>query len=370
MTNEGAIRVLVVDDSALMRKVLVKMLDKEEDIEVVGTAMDGVFALEKVEKLRPDVVTLDLEMPRMDGLTALKSIVRRFETPVVLVSAHAAEGAGVTFEALAAGGIDFVAKPERILSSPLEPMGAELARKIRIASRVKVEKLRFQPTSAVVPQEEAKGTAPSAKGEYVLAIGVSTGGPNALSYLLPQLRADFPAGVLVVQHMPEGFTSLFAKRLDQVCALEVREAADGDRVLPGRVLIAPGGRHMRVRCIEEQPVVALSRSEPVGGLRPSVDVLFQSVADVYGPKSVAVIMTGMGDDGAKGMSAIKAAGGLTLAQDQASSVVYGMPRAAVEKGAVDRVLSLYEVGDFLNDLKLRGPKQEGETHEERQEAAG
>lgn len=370
MTQEESIRVLVVDDSALMRKVLVNLLDKEEGIEVVGTAMDGVFALEKIEKLKPDVVTLDLEMPRMDGLTALKQIVRRFQTPVVLVSAHAAEGAGVTFEALAAGGIDFVAKPERILSAPLEPMGAELARKIRVASRVSVEKVRSQPTAAAVAQDEASSAPRYTRGEHVLAIGVSTGGPNALTYLLPQLRMDLPAAVLVVQHMPEGFTALFAKRLSEVCPLDVREAVDGDSIVAGRILIAPGGHHLTVRCAEEQPVVALSRSAPVGGLRPSVDVLFQSVADIYGPKAVALIMTGMGDDGAKGIAAVKGAGGTTLAQDRESSVVYGMPKAALETGAVDRVLSLYEMGDFLNNSKvLEGPERKGETHEERREAA-
>jgi len=367
MKQEKAIRVLIVDDSALMRKVLVKMLEKEEGIEVVGTAMDGVFALEKIDKLRPDVVTLDLEMPRMDGLTALRQIVERFQTPVVLVSAHAAKGAAVTFEALAAGGVDFVAKPERILSAPLEPLGEELARKIRVASRVSVTKFRHRPANVALLENDPDREPRRQAGEHVLAIGVSTGGPNALAHLLPQLHADFPASVLVVQHMPEGFTALFAKRLAEISALEVREAAEGDSIIPGRILIAPGDRHMKVRCIGEHPVVSLSRGEPVGGLRPSVDVMLRSVAEVFGAKSIALIMTGMGDDGAEGMAAIKAAGGLTLAQDQGSSVVYGMPKAAVERGTVDRVLSLYEMGEFLNNLNIL--KDEGEIHEVRREAA-
>ena len=366
MKGKAPIRVLVVDDSALMRKVLVKMLEQEDGIEVVGTAMDGVFALEKVEKLRPDVVTLDLEMPRMDGVTALKRIVERFHTPVVLVSAHAAKGAAITFEALAAGGIDFVAKPERILSAPLEPLGAELVRKIRVAARVSVQKLHHQLVSPALVPRALRPFLQQQKGGHVLAIGVSTGGPNALSYLLPQIRVDFPAGVLIVQHMPEGFTTLFAKRLAALCEIEVREAGDGDAIVSGRVLIAPGGRHLKVRRIGEDQVVELSRSAPVRGLRPSVDVMFHSVAEVFGPKATALIMTGMGDDGAEGMASIKAAGGRTLAQDQGSSVVYGMPKAAVESGAVDQVLSLYEIGPYLNALDM----EEGETHEERREAAG
>jgi two-component system chemotaxis response regulator CheB len=367
MKQEATIRVLVVDDSALMRKVLVKMLEKEQGIEVVGTAMDGVFALEKIDKLRPDVVTLDLEMPRMDGLTALRQIVERFQTPVVLVSAHAAKGAAITFEALAAGGVDFVAKPERILSAPLEPLGEELARKIRMASRVSVAKLRHGPVNTASPADDAERKPRRQASEYVLAIGVSTGGPNALAYLLPQLRADFPAAVLVVQHMPAGFTALFAKRVGEISALEVREAAEGDPIVPGRVLIAPGDRHMKVRCIEDHPVVSLSRGEPVGGLRPSVDVMLRSVAEVFGRKSIALIMTGMGDDGAEGMAVIKSAGGLTLAQDKGSSIVYGMPKAAADRGAVDRVLSLHEMGDFLNNLSVL--KGRGEIHEVRREAA-
>ena len=366
MKREKPIRVLVVDDSALMRKVLVKLLEKEEGIEVVGTAMDGIFALEKIEKLRPDVVTLDLEMPRMDGLTALREIVHRFQIPVVLVSAHAARGAAITFEALAAGGVDFVAKPERILSAPLEPLGAELVRKIRVASRVNVDKLRYRPAERALEEASPRAPHPPESG-YALAIGVSTGGPNALTYLLPQIRTDFQAGVLIVQHMPEGFTALFAKRLAELCEIEVREAADGDAVVPGRILIAPGGRHLKVRRIGEDVIAVLSRGPSVGGLRPSVDVLFHSVAEVFGPKSIALIMTGMGDDGADGLAAIQSVGGMTLAQDQRSSVVYGMPKAAVEAGAVDRVLSLHEMGAFLNNLNFAEGK--GETHEGRRAAA-
>jgi two-component system chemotaxis response regulator CheB len=232
---------------------------------------------------------------------------------------------------------------------------------------VSVTKFRHRPANVALLENDPDREPRRQAGEHVLAIGVSTGGPNALAHLLPQLHADFPASVLVVQHMPEGFTALFAKRLAEISALEVREAAEGDSIIPGRILIAPGDRHMKVRCIGEHPVVSLSRGEPVGGLRPSVDVMLRSVAEVFGAKSIALIMTGMGDDGAEGMAAIKAAGGLTLAQDQGSSVVYGMPKAAVERGTVDRVLSLYEIGEFLNNLNIL--KDEGEIHEVRREAA-
>ena len=355
------IRVLVVDDSALMRKLLVKMLEATEDVEVVGTAMDGVFALDKVERLKPDVVTLDLDMPRMDGLTALRQIVERFRLPVVLVSSHTAKGAAVTFEALAAGGVDFVTKPERILSASLETLGSELVEKIRVAAGISVRKLRrlSQPPerSSDVRQAPAEQ---QGEAELVVAIGVSTGGPNALSYLLPQIRSDFPASLLIVQHMPEGFTAKFAERLDSLSAIDVCEAAEGDRVMPGRALIAPGGRHLKVKRTGETPVAMLSKSPPAHGLRPSADVLFDSVAREYGGRAVGLIMTGMGEDGAEGLLAIRAAGGHTLAQDRESSVVYGMPGAAIDRGAVEKVLSLSEIGDYLNtlDMELGGGHEE------------
>jgi two-component system chemotaxis response regulator CheB len=362
------IRVLVVDDSAFMRKVLVKMLQPYEDIEVVATAMDGVFALEKLERSKPDVVTLDLEMPRMDGRTALSRIVQDFRLPVILVSAHTSAGARATFEGLAAGAVDFVTKPERIFSTPLDSLSSDLARKIRIASKVRVRKPleRALPRPAAGPPQPAPGK----PATDVVAVAVSTGGPNALSQLLSQIRGDFRPGILIVQHMPEGFTGQFAERLSRLASITVREAEDGDVVSTGLALVAPGGQHMEVARGAGKMIVRLSRSEPVRGHRPSADVLFRSVARRVGARAVGVILTGMGEDGAEGICEIRAAGGHTLAQDEASSVVFGMPRAAIERGAVDRVLSLSEIGPYLNSMEDRASANDASAEPARQVQGG
>ncbi|MGH9319489.1 MAG: protein-glutamate methylesterase/protein-glutamine glutaminase [Vicinamibacteria bacterium] len=351
------IRVLVVDDSAFMRKVLVKMLEPYDDIEVVATAMDGVFALEKLVRSKPDVVTLDLEMPRMDGRTALQRIVDDFRLPVILVSAHTAKGAKATFEGLAAGAVDFVTKPERIFTTPLEGLSSDLAQKIRTAAKAKVRKpaLRVPDRRGLCLLAETTEVAAT----EVVAIAVSTGGPNALSVLLAQIGAGYRPALLIVQHMPEGFTGQFADRLSRLASIAVREAEDGDLVASGLALIAPGGRHIEVIRTAGRLVVRLSDAPPVRGHRPSADVLFRSVARTAGARAVGVILTGMGEDGAEGMVAIHDAGGHTLAQDEASSVVYGMPRAAIERGAVDKVLSLSEMGAYLNALEVRHHPQGG-----------
>jgi two-component system chemotaxis response regulator CheB len=339
----------LVDDSAFMRKVLVKMLEPYEDIEVVATAMDGVFALEKLARSKPDVVTLDLEMPRMNGQTTLQRIVNDFRLPVILVSAHTSRGARATFEGLAAGAVDFVTKPERIFTSPLESLSSDLARKIRIAAKVKVRK----PVERALPRPTATPAPPGRPATDVVAVAVSTGGPNALSQLMSQIRADFRPGILIVQHMPEGFTAQFAERLSRLAAISVREAEEGDVVSTGLALVAPGGQHMEVVRTAGKLIVRLTRGDPVRGHCPSADVLFRSVARRVGARAVGVILTGMGEDGAEGMCEIHAAGGHTVAQDEASSVVFGMPRAAIERGAVDRVLSLSEIGPYLNSMKAR-----------------
>jgi two-component system chemotaxis response regulator CheB len=342
-----------------MRKVLVKMLEPYEDIEVVATAMDGVFALEKLERAKPDVVTLDLDMPRMNGRVALARIVDEFALPVILVSAHTSKGARATFEGLAAGAVDFVTKPERIFTTPLEDLSSDLAEKIRAAAKAKIRKpLRAPDRPRGIPDLRLPGETPAAE---VVAIAVSTGGPNALSLLLAQIRADYRPAIVIVQHMPEGFTAQFAERLSRICAIDVREAADGDIVTAGTALVAPGGRHMELARVSGKLRVRLSFAPPVRGHRPSADVLFESVAKSVGPRAMGIVMTGMGEDGAQGMLAIHQAGGHTIAQDEASSVVHGMPRAAIEKGAVDRILSLSEIGDYLNALEGRHQLQGGST---------
>ena len=352
------IRVLVVDDSAFMRKVLVKMLEPYDDIEVVATAMDGVFALEKLERAKPDVVTLDLEMPRMDGRTALQRIVDDFQLPVILVSAHTSKGARATFEGLAAGAVDFVTKPARIFNTPLDSLSSDLAQKIRTAAKAKVRRPALRPPELRALRIPSAKEAPATE---VVAIAVSTGGPNALTLLLSQIRRDYRPGILIVQHMPEGFTGQFADRLSKLASIGVREAEDGDVVTSGVALIAPGGRHMEIVRASGKLLVRLSFAPPLRGHRPSADVLFRSVAKNVGARVLGIILTGMGEDGAEGLLAIHAAGGRTLAQDEASSVVYGMPRAAIERGAVDKVLSLSEMGAYLNALEARHYPQGGST---------
>ncbi|HXL22264.1 MAG TPA: chemotaxis response regulator protein-glutamate methylesterase [Candidatus Dormibacteraeota bacterium] len=340
------IRVLVVDDSALMRKLIPAILARDPSIEVVGTAMDGAFALKKIEELKPDVVTLDLEMPRMDGMETLRLIMRRAPLPVILFSTHSKEGAYATLKALALGAVDFIAKPVDASTGRLETIADALIDKIKVAKRVVGRRL---PPAIVAddPQRPKKGARSSLPPSRVIAIGISTGGPNALQFVLSQLPADFPSSILIVQHMPEGFTEMFARRLDECCALDVQEARSGDLLLAGRALICPGNRHMMVRRMPRGDMVILSDGAPINGHRPSADVLFHSVAQEFALTAVGIIMTGMGEDGAEGLGAIKAAGGMTLAQSEDSCVVSGMPRAAILKGHVTKILPLDSLGSHL-----------------------
>ena len=300
------VRVLVVDDSALMRKLIPQILQSDSSIQVVGTAMDGIFGLKKIEELKPQVVTVDLEMPGMGGLDMLKEIMRHHRVPVIVVSSHSLEGASVTLKALSLGAFDFVAKPVDV-AARMPEIAHELISKIKAAAQSRG--IAVTPATAtdfkIVKADYEQGVPAS----RVVAIGISTGGPQALQYLLPQLPADFPASILVVQHMPEGFTDMFARRLDDICSIKVKEAQSGDQLLAGRALICPGNRHLKVKRLPLTDVVVLSDEPKVNGHRPSADVLFHSVAEEFGNKSVALIMTGMGDDGAEGLGAIKKAGG-------------------------------------------------------------
>jgi len=340
------VRVLVVDDSALMRKLIPAILARDPSIEVVGTAMDGAFALKKIEELRPDVVTLDLEMPRMDGMETLRLIMRRAPLPVILFSTHSKEGAYSTLKALALGAVDFIAKPTDAAAGHLETIADLLIEKIKVAKRAAGRKLP-PAMVAIDPPRLKKGTRSALPPSRIIAIGISTGGPNALQYVLSQIPAEFPCSILVVQHMPEGFTEMFARRLDECCALDVSEAKSGDLLFSGRVLICPGNRHMMVRRMPRGDMAVLSDGSPVNGHRPSVDVLFHSVAQEFALAAVGVIMTGMGEDGAEGLGAIKAAGGLTIAQSEDTCVVGGMPRAAIQKGHVNKIIPLESIGAFL-----------------------
>jgi len=340
------IRVLVVDDSALMRKLIPTILERDPSIEVVGTAMDGAFALKKIEEFHPDVVTLDLEMPRMDGLEALRLIMRRAPMPVIVFSTHSKEGAYSTFKALALGAIDFVAKPRGAAAGHLDAIAVELIEKIKVAKRASGRTISARVAVETQPPQKKPSRA-MLPPSRIVAIGISTGGPNALQYVLSQIPADFSATMLIVQHMPEGFTEMFARRLDECCALDVQEARSGDLLLAGRVLICPGNRHMIVRRMPRGDTAVLSDAPPVNGHRPSADVLFRSVAQEFALTAIGVLMTGMGEDGAEGLGSIKAAGGMTVAQSEDTCVVSGMPRAAILKGYANKIVPLESLSAFL-----------------------
>jgi len=348
------VRVLVVDDSALMRKVIPQMLEADSSIEVVGTAMDGNFCLKKIEELHPDVVTLDLQMPGMNGIDTLKEIMRRRPIPVIVVSSHSTEGASVTLKALALGAFDFVAKPRDAMGHMVES-ARELIAKIKAAAEGKIVRPKAF-SGMLAPIEKLSATKSVPKPTKLVAIGISTGGPQALEFLLAQLPPDFPGTIAIVQHMPENFTEMFARRLDELCSLRVKEAQSGDQLQAGRVLICPGNRHMKVRRIPMGDVVVLNDDVRVNGHRPSVDVLFHSVAQEFGSQAIAALMTGMGDDGAEGLGAIKKAGGITIAQSEESCVVYGMPKAAIERGYATRVIALDVLAATLQALCTRSER--------------
>ncbi len=339
------VRVLVVDDSALMRKLIPQMLAYDESIEVVGTAMDGSFCLKKIEELKPDVVTLDLEMPGMNGIDTLKEIMRRDPVPVIVVSSHSTEGATVTMKALGLGAFDFVTKPKDA-SAHMAETAKELIAKVKAAADCKLKPRALLGT----PAKPAKAPALSGSPTKVVGIGVSTGGPQALEYLLSQLPGDFPGSIVVVQHMPDGFTDMFARRLDELSALRVKEAQSGDVLSTGRVLICPGNRHMKVKRLPLGDVVVLSDEARVNGHRPSADVLLRSLGEEFKNQAVGLLMTGMGDDGAEGLGAVKREGGMTIAQSESSCVVYGMPKAAIDRGYAIRVVPLDVMSATLQAL--------------------
>jgi two-component system chemotaxis response regulator CheB len=339
------IRVLVVDDSALMRKLIPQVLQRDASIEVVGTAMDGEVGLRKLDELKPHVVTLDLDMPRMDGLEMLRQITRKHRVPVILVSAQTERGASVTLKALALGAFDFVTKPPEAASGRMDQIAAELALKIKVAAGSGAPKMII--TVPPTKQKDQRRTSMPNWPSRIVAIGISTGGPNALQYLFSQLPPDFPGCILVVQHMPEGFTEMFARRLDECSAIEVKEAQSGDLLLAGRALVCPGNRHLKVRRMEHGNVAILVDQPRVNGHRPSANVLFHSVAQEFGSNAIGVLMTGMGDDGAEGLGAIQAAGGMTIAQSPDTCIVDSMPRSAIERGFAGRVVSLSSLSSFL-----------------------
>ena len=339
------IRVLVVDDSAVMRKLISNLLARDDEIEVIATAIDGDFALGKIEQVKPDVVTLDLEMPRMDGLTTLEHIVTQYRLPVVMLSSFTERGAAATMQALEKGAVDFVCKPK--VASQITGLADELISKIKGAARSGVASLNLGLAHAEGKKAKWQWATSSPGNTQVLAIGASSGGPHALRYLLPRLPADFAAPILIVQHLPEAFTAMLARWLDEMCAIEVKEAEAGELALPGRAYLAPARAHMTVKKVTNGAEIQLQPGAPVNGHMPSVDVLFNAVAESFGAAAMAVILTGMGSDGASGLGEIRRAGGHTIAQDEASCAVYGMPRVAVQRGGAKHVLALADIAPHL-----------------------
>lgn len=347
------IRVLIVDDSALVRQLLTQGLAADPALEVVGTAGDPYEARDKIVALQPDVLTLDVEMPRMDGVQFLRRLMPQYPLPVVMVSTLTQRGAQVTMAALEAGAVDFVAKPSSSQGLDLVEILGELRSKLKTAASIDVSGWRGRalPRPAAVPKPMAL---PAGIADRVIAIGASTGGTEAIRQLVEGFPAAMP-GVVIVQHMPAGFTRMFAERLNQLCAMEVKEATHGDKVRPGLVLIAAGGKHLRLARCAGGFEVHCSAGEKVSGHCPSVDVLMQSVATVAGPRAIGLLLTGMGADGADGLCAMRRAGARTLAQDQATSVVFGMPRVAFERGGAERLVPIDQMA--ASTLRLLAERQ-------------
>lgn len=340
------IRVLVVDDSALMRRVISDMLNENPEIEVIGTARDGYDAIRKIMELKPDVVTLDLEMPRLDGLNTLGYIMSETPLPVIMLSSYTREGAEATLKALDYGAFDFVPKPSGPISLDIRKVKEELIKKIKAAYRADLSRLKF-----LLPRKEKKvkrveKPAPTEVG-VVVAIGSSTGGPRALQEVIPKLPSDIRASILVVQHMPPGFTKSLAERLDSLSSINVKEAVEGDLLKEGLALIAPGDYHMIVSRSGYEVKIRLNQDPPVWGVRPSVDVMMLSVAEIFRSKTVGVILTGMGRDGARGMKKIKEYGGITIAEDKSTCVVFGMPKAAIDEGAANIVVPVDRIAEEI-----------------------
>jgi two-component system chemotaxis response regulator CheB len=331
------IKVLIVDDSAVVRQIFNKELSRDHQIEVVGTAPDPYIARDKIVKLKPDVITLDIEMPRMDGITFLKKLMRYYPLPVIVVSSLTQRGGELALEAIESGAVEVMSKPGA--SYTVGDMSVELIDKIKAVAKLKVKKQNITPANTYAPVERLAMTRTTNK---VVAIGASTGGTQALQQLLSALPGNAP-GTIVVQHMPEHFTRAFADRLNQVCEVEVKEAQDGDKVIPGRILIAPGNYHMLLKRSGAMYYVQVKSGPLVSRHRPSVNVLFKSVARYAGKNAIGVILTGMGGDGAEGLLEMKKNGASTIVQDEASCVVFGMPKVAIELGAVDKIVGLDKI---------------------------
>ncbi len=352
--NQKKIRVLIIDDSALVRQILSQGLSKDSGLEVVGTAQDPFVGRDKIVQLKPDVLTLDVEMPRMDGVEFLRRLMPQYPIPVVMVSSLTQKGKQITLDALEAGAVDFVAKPTSNMTSGLSGMLMELRTKIKIAASADVSHWK-NGTALRSVQATVSSKALAESTDKVIAIGASTGGTEAIKKLIVPFQSSMP-GVVIVQHMPADFTKMFAERLDGLCAMTVKEAVSGDRVMPGRILIAPGSKQMKVYRTGGYYEVSCQPGKKVSGHCPSVDVMMQSVAEHVGSNAIGVMLTGMGSDGADGMLAMRKAGARNIAQDEATSVVFGMPKVAYERGGAERLMKLETMAGAIAKM-LEGKKE-------------
>jgi len=356
------IKVVVVDDSALVRSLLTEIINRQPDMRCIGAASDPLVAREMIRELNPDVITLDVEMPRMDGLEFLSRLMRLRPMPVVMVSTLTEQGAEITLRALEMGAVDYVAKPRIGISSGLQELATDIVDKIRVAACAHVKRLGPAPAATPAPggasghsvTEPPRAPLPRLSTEKVICIGASTGGTEAIREVLVPLPADSPA-IVITQHMPPGFTTSFAARLDSLCRIRVEEARHGQRILPGHAYIAPGGHHLRIDRSGSNYVAVVEDTEPVNRHRPSVEVLFKSAARVLGPNAIGIMLTGMGADGAQAMREMKDAGSYNYVQDEASCVVFGMPRMAIQAGAAHEILPLTQIAPALLNRLASNP---------------
>jgi len=348
------IRVLIVDDSAFSRQSIRKAIEKDQQIEVAGISTDGIDAMAKTIMLKPDLITLDLEMPGMDGFTFLRWLMKKQPTPVIIVSSYS--DPRTVFRALELGAVDFIAKPQRLARDEFQKLQVDLLRKVRGMKQLRMDRLSKNIELLNKEKKEEKFSARSDRRIEVIAIGSSTGGPNALEIIMARLPSDFPASIVVSQHMPKGFTASFAERLNGLTHLQVKEAQDGDIIDGGKVLICPGGRHMLFKKKGKRVITTMKESNDSDKYIPSINIMMSSASEMFGDRMMGIILTGMGSDGVSGMLEIKNKGGYTIAESEDSAVVFGMPAEVIRAGAAGRVLPISEIPDEM--IKVTGMKEQ------------